>query len=333
MKTKIVFCFLFVGFYIGIQAQDPNTSRVVFTVNMQEQEVSSDGVFIVGNFFNEMDLPMEDIGNGLYQYGLRVTRKDTLWYNFKNGLDQVEIFPSDSDCLSEDGSGNRILVVPDLDSLAAPPACYGSCQDCEVPNFLTSRIVISVDMTGEDVPAEGMFIRGNFFNGIPEPMEPKENNIWSYSIRASVGDTLSYQFGKGMFEAETLSPGELCLASDNTEVRMLVVPNTDLHIPPLVCYGSCEGCQLTSTVNLVETHQLRLLPNIVTSQTQLVWTTTKKEKYQVSVFDNQGKKLQQYDNVYQSPLLMSDLPKQSGLYLITVKNEKGALGTLKLVIR
>ena len=193
--------------------------------------------------------------------------------------------------------------------------------------------MISVDMTGEDVPAEGMFIRGNFFNGIPEPMEPKENNIWSYSIRASVGDTLSYQFGKGMFEAETLSPGELCLASDNTEVRMLVVPNTDLHIPPLVCFGSCEGCQLTSTVNLVETHQLRLLPNIVTSQTQLVWTTTNKEKYKVSVFDNQGKKLQQYDNVYQSPLLMSDLPKQSGLYLITVKNEKGALGTLKLVIR
>ena len=248
-------------------------------------------------------------------------------------MNQTEIFPNNVVCLADNGTGQRILVVPDADSLAVPTVCYASCQDCEPNVFLTSRVKLTVDMTDQEVPEEGMFIRGNFFNGFPEPMIAEENNIWSYTIRVSVLDTLTYQFGKGMFEAEVIATDDSCLTPGGNDMRMLIVPNTDLHIPPTVCFGSCMGCQTTNTIDLVQDQQIRLLPNIVHHQAQLVWNEVAQQVLQIIVFDGSGKVIQQYTNVRRSPFLLEHLPTQPGFYFLSIQNNEGQRGALKLVIQ
>lgn len=331
-KSVLLYWLLLIPF-VTLKAQDPNTCRVVFTVDMQKEEVSAEGVFINGNFFNEMDLEMDSVGNGQYQFILRVTKNDILVYNFKNGTTLTETIAEGSDCLAPDNSPRRLLVVPDADSLQVPLACYGSCQDCDANSFFTSSVQIRVDMTGQEVPEEGMFIKGNFFNEVPIPMVKEEQNIWSYKLSATVGDTLTYQFGKGMFEAETISEEESCLKPGSPDSRMAVVLNTQVQVLPTVCFGSCIACQTTNTVDLVESQGVQLVPSIAKNQTQLIWSNTTQQNFQVQLFNSSGQLMQEYKEIQQSPFLLSDLPTQSGLYLVTIHDNKGGRGALKLIIK
>jgi len=332
LKTFIFYLLLLVSIPL-LQAQNPNTCRVVFTVNMQQQDVSDEGIHIVGNFFNRTDLKMESIGNDLYQYVLRVTRGDSLVYNFKNGLSQREVLFNGADCLAPGSSGNRLLVVPDTDSLQVPIACFGSCQDCELNTSGTVRVIINVDMSEQEVPAEGIFVRGNFFNGTPEPMKEEENNIWSYIVRVNVGDTLTYQFGKGIFESEIISDEDGCVQLGIPNTRMVLVPNDNPFFPLTVCFGSCTSCQTTNTVNVIKEQQIQLTPNVTDNQTQLRWSNADNQAFQIKLYTSSGQLLKQYNNVQQSPFLLDDLPVNSGLYIVTIQNKKGEQGTLKLLIK
>ena len=287
--------------------------------------------FIVGDFFNGIDLEMDDLGDGTYEYVILLTKGESLFYNFKNGLDQIEDLSLDRNCIATDDAGRRLLVVSEVDTLRVPTVCYSFCENCEAINSNTSRVKITVDMSGQEVPNEGMFVRGNFFNGNPEPMILEGNNVWSYTITASVGDTLNYQFVRGVSDAEIISGS--CLSSASLNTRMLVVPDSDPFILPTVCFGSCGSCQITSTFDLIKEQQVQLFPTIATNKTQLTWSTSTNSKYSIRLFNSHGQLLQEYFNVEQSPFLLSNLPQRAGLYLISIQDEDKNMGTLKLVIK
>jgi len=294
MNKSIFISCLIMCFYFTLSAQNQNTSRVVFTVNMQQQEVSPEGVFIVGDFFNGIDLEMDDLGDGTYEYVILLTKGESLFYNFKNGLDQIEDLSLDRNCMATDDLGRRLLVVSEVDTLRVPTVCYSFCENCEAINSNTSRVKITVDMSGQEVPNDGMFVRG-------------------------------------VSDAETISG--TCLSSEIVNTRMLVVPDSDPFIPPTVCFGSCGSCQLTSTFDLIKEQQIQLSPNITTSETQLTWSADASSKYNIRLFNSQGQLLRQYFNVEQSPFLLEDLPLQAGLYLISIQDENKNSGTLKLMIK
>ena len=320
-----------------VQAQNPNTSRVVFTVNLEQQEISEEGVFIVGNFFNQEPQPMESIGDDLYRYVISVTKKDSLFYNFKNGEDQTEILPIGLECVFSEAVGTRLLVVPDADSLEVDTVCYGSCLNCGISattENITSRVKISVDLSEQEVPEEGIFVKGNFFNEVPQIMENDGNNIWSYTLTATVGDTLYYQFGKGMFESEIVETNGACLQSSSIGNRMLVVPDVTFHIPPIVCFGSCTSCQTTSTYNLIQDKKIQLSPTIITiGEAHLKWAKTINETFQISLWNSNGQLLNRYEQVSDPPFSLPNLPIQSGLYFLTIQDNQGNQGTIKLVIQ
>jgi len=137
LLINLLFC---IGAYKTI-AQPTNTTRVVMTVDMSEQEVSAEGVFVVGNFFNMLDEPLSDNGDGTWSYISRFSKGETIFYRFKNGTSSTEsVTIGGSDCLANDNSGNRILVIPDADSLFVPTVCFNACNGCGMTTSLVDIV-------------------------------------------------------------------------------------------------------------------------------------------------------------------------------------------------
>lgn len=134
--------FLF-GFYLvylpALSSQE--TAKIELIVDMQNEEISAEGVFVVGNFFNGEPEPLDDLGDGRWLYPARFTQGDTLYYKFRNGLNQEETINNES-CLATNGTGRRMLVVPFTEVITTVESCYNACETCanlstsitEIPN-------------------------------------------------------------------------------------------------------------------------------------------------------------------------------------------------------
>jgi len=113
----------------------PLTSMVSFRVDMQDQEVSPDGIHIVGNFqgWDPVSTPMTQLVDGIYEANIILEEGTVAEYKFINGntLLAAEIVPEA--CGTDDGNGgfNRFLTVPVNDTTLAA-LCFGSCEICHV---------------------------------------------------------------------------------------------------------------------------------------------------------------------------------------------------------
>jgi hypothetical protein len=109
----------------------PALAQVTFYVNMSQENVSSQGVFLAGSFnnFSTTANPMTNVGGGIFKADVSIDTTAVVQYKFVNGI----VFESVSSvCGVDDGfSGfNRILAVPQTDIFALPTVCFSSCEDC-----------------------------------------------------------------------------------------------------------------------------------------------------------------------------------------------------------
>lgn len=125
---KSILFFAFALFYLNI-VEAQSTVKVNLIVDMSKEIVSSEGVFVVGNFFGGDLEPLDDNGDGTWTYPLSFSHGDTLFYKFKNGTNQEELI-EDSECLTNDGSGNRLFIVPNQTN-ATHKTCYNACVTCD----------------------------------------------------------------------------------------------------------------------------------------------------------------------------------------------------------
>ncbi len=135
---KPILFFAFVLFYLNsLPAQ--NTTKVNLIVDMSKETVSPEGVFIVGNFFNGEPEPLDDNGDGTWTYPLNFSQGDTLFYKFKNGTNREEAI-EDAGCLTNDGSGNRLFIVPNQLN-ATHKTCYNACVPCDAITTSTTNLL------------------------------------------------------------------------------------------------------------------------------------------------------------------------------------------------
>ena len=121
----------FLGLHFFSNAQE--TSSITLTVDMTNETVSSEGVFVVGNFFNGTPELLEDNGDGTWSYTLSFTQRDSLFYLFQNGTVAEEL--KETACLDE-SSQNRWLVVPETDEVINN--CYNYCVACDAITTTTN---------------------------------------------------------------------------------------------------------------------------------------------------------------------------------------------------
>ncbi|MDA7794643.1 plastocyanin/azurin family copper-binding protein, partial [Flavobacteriales bacterium] len=103
--------------------------EVVFSVDMTNEEVSENGVFLTGSFDppnNFTLIPMTDVGNGIYEASLIVTSNIEYIYRYANGgFANVENVSS-LECNAV--NGYRGLIVSEASTL--PTVCFNACASC-----------------------------------------------------------------------------------------------------------------------------------------------------------------------------------------------------------
>lgn len=126
------------GFDFEIVESDLPTVNVTFTVLMDNETVSGDGVSMVWGFSDITDISeafvttLADNGDGSWSGTVALTSFDTIGYAFMNGaLDPANIETVSDDCGLPSGFGFNIrpLIVASASDFALDPVCFGTCQD------------------------------------------------------------------------------------------------------------------------------------------------------------------------------------------------------------
>ncbi len=110
----------------------PDEFDITFQVDMSNEIVSGEGVFIAGSFngHNPADTPMTDMGNGIYKITLSLPAFDQITFQYCNGssFENAEIVPED--CGEDNGSGVFMRTLELYHNSTLPTVCFGSCEQC-----------------------------------------------------------------------------------------------------------------------------------------------------------------------------------------------------------
>jgi len=209
-----------------------NFSDVTFVVDMTNETVPPEGVFVAGSFngWNATATPLADNGDGTWEYTGNFQEGITIEYKFING-DVWEDVPQV--CAP---NGNRYLLIPE-DNTILGSVCFSKCNDCNPPLY---DVTFSVDMSEQIVSPEGIHLAGSFqgWDSTATVMTDMGNNIFEVIVQIGEGDYHEYKFINGNTWAAAEYVPEECSWFGN---RWLVGPSANTILDP-VCFGSCGVC-------------------------------------------------------------------------------------------
>ncbi len=176
---------------------------VTFQVDMENEDISPDGVHIAGSF-QEWDpgatALSDDDGDTVYTVKLPLTIGETIYFKYINGDEWGEDESVPSECA--DG-GNRYHTVGSIDEIL-PEVCFGSCDPCEGLNLQEADVTFQADMTnmnaqGFDPNIHTIEVRGGF-NGwaggdvMVQVFGDPNTYIFDTTLTVNVGDQIEWKF-------------------------------------------------------------------------------------------------------------------------------------------
>lgn len=238
---------------------EPTTVNVTFSVNMANETVSADGVFIAGSFqgWTPGTTSMTDAdGDGVYTYTGEIEANSSIAYKFLNGNvwgTPEESVPSDCGVDNGFGSFNRSLQLSVNDTVL-DAVCFSACADC-LPQTLVI-VTLQVDMTNQTVTNDEVYVAGSFngWNATESLMIPLGNGIYQLPIAVNSGDVVMYKFINGVTWESV--PAD-CGMSDGFGGfnRAFTAPAENTEYAP-VCFNECAGCVVVPTVTLTLTVEM-----------------------------------------------------------------------------
>lgn len=216
--------------------------NVTFNVNMVNENVSSNGVFLKGNWDNwEGDYQMFR-GNGaeVYTGTFEVPANQQIEYKFYNGNPASGWgFYIGEDFLGSctDVWTNRIFQIQN-DDVVLDTICFNSCSNCQAAGQVL--ITFNVDMLNTPIANEGVYLQGSFNNwGNPSVRLTESGGICSAVVKLMPGETIEYRFVNGSLPEQNISGG----CTNGTGNRVLIVPGAD-EVLETVCFNLCTACDL-----------------------------------------------------------------------------------------
>jgi hypothetical protein len=221
---------------------------VSFSVDMANQSMLADSVFIAGGFNNWSNTHMIDYRNdSVYSVALNLVAGD-YEYKFKNGNDGWEgSIPAECNV-----SGNRGVSVIDED-IVLPAVCFEACEPCGGPVEMVD-VRFLVNMTNVDIidgiSEDSVHVAGSWqseagFGGDWNPgasVMTDEDGDKIYELVVTIPEgTYEYKYLNGNDWGTEEAIPEACKVNGNRE--MVVVPGNDtMDIGP-ICFGTCtETC-------------------------------------------------------------------------------------------
>jgi len=243
---------------------------VTFRVNMNNETVSGDGVFVTGDFneWSPTATAMSEFEPGVFQAVGVVNSGQTISYKFLNGPDFIGVENVPSDCGEADGFGgfNRFYTAETSNEII-PVVCFSGCEDCQAGSNVT--VTFRVDMSEQTVSPDGVHVAGSFngFSPTASEMTLVSPGVFNFTanVPASAQLTFKYINGNDFAFVETV-PFE-CGVNDGFGGfnRTAVVGTSSLMLDE-VCFSSCSDCALNVGMNALE------LPSIFPNPSeQMVW--------------------------------------------------------------
>ena len=184
----------------------PSTQyNVTFQVDMSNANLDgSEIIYATGGhdgWCGPCDNVLTDNGSGIFT---RTISLDPGTYEFKYminawGGDETNILGTACDFVPGDGNGNRGFTLGEAD-LVLPVQCFDFCGTCEEQNNQgTVDITWNVNMSNEEVSADGVHLAGGGTFGNPgdNPLTDNGDGTWSITMTLAEGISTYYIFTNG----------------------------------------------------------------------------------------------------------------------------------------
>ena len=249
MMKSISFSFGLVLLFL-VNAAHGQTTAVTFSVDMNNETVSADGVHIAGGFQGwdpGSTLLTDANSDGIYEVTLDLPVESTYEFKFINGnaWGNDEIIPQA--CQS---NGNRAVATGNGDSEVIYHVCWGSCAACGM-----TTVRFRVDMSNEEVSPFGVHVAGNFQGWDPASSlmnDADGDGVWEY-IASFNGDSLPegmlvFKFinGNNWSDQTEYLPNTACADDfgnrilELLELNMVLQGNEFTNSAP--CFNACASC-------------------------------------------------------------------------------------------
>lgn len=230
---------------------------VTFQVNMQNEEVSPNGVYIKGNWDNwDKAVQMQNVGGTIYSTTLNFPSQSEVQYKFTNGdpagnWQDVEWENFTGACT--DTWTNRIFNVQYADT-TLNAICFNSCEACEtVVEDDSVNVTFRVDLQNETISSSGVYLNGSFcqWNTTNAKKLTAAGTVYSTTLQLKKGQTIEYKFVNGAADDwakyEILTGLECAFGKDAN--RGLVIPENNIVLD-VICYNSCNACTETEQIKV-----------------------------------------------------------------------------------
>ena len=306
---------------------------VTFQVNMNNETVAADGVFIAGAFQGWSDNSTQmtdDDADGVYEYTTQLA-PGTYQFKFLNGAGGWEAVPGD--CATD---GNRVVEI--IDEAVSYISCYNQCSEDCVTDPDPADITFRVDMSDEVVSADGVYVMGQFTDpqwqeGAVMMTDDNADGVYEATLTVSGSAEFQYKFTNGdpypgdvvdatVEEAYDFVTGNCGVENgiggfNRVHVRSGVAETLDI-----VCYNSCVACGVGVNGITID-NTLSVFPN-PTNGNFVINSEVINGMAFVSVVDAQGR-LVRSNQINFVPgnnveMNIADLP--NGVYAIRIENQK-----------
>lgn len=235
-----------------VSCEDASFINVTFSVNMQEEEVNAEGVWLAGGNFggNPGFLLSDPDGDDIWTVTRPVAPETEITYKFVNGPIDANWGGAWEEVPSDCGVGDfndRQYLVGSVDA-EIPTVCFGGCMDClgEYPVDVT----FNLDMSGVDGfdGSEQPYVFGsynNWDNFSTQTMlsDDDGDNVYTGTILDFTStDSVTVLFGYGQ-TIETI-PSECGVADSDLGLNVRELPLRDSQGEPTlvldpVAFGNC----------------------------------------------------------------------------------------------
>lgn len=314
----------------------PVPRNVTFRVDMSQQTVSPDGVHIAGSFqgWDPAATPMNELGNGIFQYTTQILPGEQVQYKFINGNTWAGAENVPEACGTPNGMGgfNRYFTMPAADTILGL-VCFGECTPCQGSTFVD--VVFYVDMSQQTVSPNGVHLAGSFqgWNPAGTPMTYFGGGIYKATVLLQENQYIEYKFINGNDWSGAEQVPEACGVPTGVGGfnRYLTVPAGGTSLP-FVCFGSCNPC----VVGLNEEPQplsFEVYPNPSQGRLMIDVWLPQSEKLRIQLISMMGQLLKNLEVTPEEGMHNIEIlvPEYQGMAFLRIIREDGSLFVRKIL--
>jgi hypothetical protein len=300
---------------------------VTFNVNMANEDVSEEGVFIAGgaDFGAPGDNPMLDAdGDGIYSATFTYDAPYSGYYTFTNGAcgdysckENLAGLP----CGDPANFNDRFLDVNENTTLST---CFGQCTtDGSCESTADVAVTFRVDMSEQTV-AGGVFLHAAFDGwGAIEMNDDDGDSIYETTQTLASGNyEFLYQNGEGMneaFDGENFT--ECTITSGAFTNRLLTVGSEATQATDAYCYNACTACEGANGIEEMAGFDFQLIPSVTAGNVEMRFAGVQSTK-QVTIVSFTGALVNAFQVPASENVFTLDISAEAtGVYFVQVQTE------------